>query len=163
MTGSRLRHGNNAICFRVEMRRRLLVLLFACLFLLCLIGLLPRADVLARVFSGGKEIPHSSSQSSQTTAEGDELGEGGKAATAPVNSPREEALVDHNQRVLREGMRRDSQGLTLEEHADGRRSVHLQGRFQHMSVAFRGEGDQLIKRCYHTYDAMMQAGEGDAQ
>lgn len=75
----------------------------------------------------------------------------------------ETALLLENQRVLREAMRTDSEGLELKEHPDGRRSVFLEGRFLHMSVAFRDEDGSFIKRCYNDYEAALNPRSADAR
>lgn len=57
-------------------------------------------------------------------------------------------------------MSRETQGLAVVTHADGRRSVALGGRFTHMSVAVTGVDGKTRIRCFSDYHEMIAALNG---
>lgn len=57
-------------------------------------------------------------------------------------------------------MSRETQGLAVVTHADGRRSVELGGRFTHMSVAVTGVDGKTRIRCFSDYHEMIAALNG---
>ena len=51
-------------------------------------------------------------------------------------------------------MSRETEGLKVIEHADGRRSVSLKGRFLPMSAIVPGEDGRPEIRCFTNFDEM---------
>lgn len=64
--------------------------------------------------------------------------------------------------VLKEAMRRDATGLEMVTKPGGHRSVHLKGRYLHMSAAIRDATGKLRQECFTSYDAMDNALRGRA-
>lgn len=60
-------------------------------------------------------------------------------------------------RNLAARMSRDTEGLQVVTHADGRRSVNLGGRFMHMSAAVTGVDGITVVRCFSDYQEMAAA------
>ena len=65
--------------------------------------------------------------------------------------------------VLEQRMRTDSEGLGVVTHPDGHQSIHLNGRFLHMSAGFRDESGVLRIQCFTNYPAMNEAITGVPQ
>ena len=64
--------------------------------------------------------------------------------------------------VLKEQMRRDSEGLRPEQRSGAHRSVNLGGRYLHMSAAVRDSEGRLRKQCFTSYEALDNALKGKA-
>ena len=60
---------------------------------------------------------------------------------------------------LENSMRRDIAGLTVTEHPDGRKSIHLGGRFQHVSRLVTLPTGQKIPRCFSSYTEMLEVSD----
>lgn len=74
-------------------------------------------------------------------------------AAAGSNIPWQ-ASVSGEMKGLAERMSRETEGLKVIEHADGRRSVSLKGRFLPMSAMVRGEDGKPEIRCFTNFDEM---------
>lgn len=61
---------------------------------------------------------------------------------------------------LKEWMRRDAQGLVECTHADGGASVHLQGRFSHVTVALPTGDGGWVYRCFENHEELQAALNG---
>ena len=62
--------------------------------------------------------------------------------------------------TLPEQMRWDDDGLEVEVHPDGTESIHLDGRFTHVSAAIRNENGDIQIQCFSGYTAMTEAING---
>jgi len=62
--------------------------------------------------------------------------------------------------TLPEQMRWDDEGLEVEVHPDGTESIHLDGRFTHVSAAIRNENGEIQIQCFSGYAAMTDAISG---
>ena len=62
--------------------------------------------------------------------------------------------------TLPEQMRWDDEGLEVEVHPDGMESIHLDGRFTHVSAAIRDENGEIQIQCFSGYTAMTDAING---
>jgi hypothetical protein len=60
-------------------------------------------------------------------------------------------------KLLAARMDRETSGLKVVEHADGRRSVSLEGRFHHMSAMVSGAGEKQEIRCFNDFNEMAAA------
>ncbi|MGL4400743.1 MAG: hypothetical protein ACRCXD_12800 [Luteolibacter sp.] len=60
-------------------------------------------------------------------------------------------------KLLAARMDRETEGLKVVEHADGRRSVSLEGRFHHMSAMVPGAGGKREIRCFTDFNEMAAA------
>jgi len=81
-----------------------------------------------------------------------------------TSAPRLESLSSHPaaqnpQAPLAIMMRRDFTGLTVTEHPDGRKSIHLGGRFQHVTRLVTLSNGQIIPKCFSSYDEMLEAAD----
>ena len=85
------------------------------------------------------------------------LGASGQAAG---KAPPDQARVP-GRGQLEEQMRTDMEGLEAEVHRDGRRCIHLKGRFLHMSAAVRDSSGRMRVRCFSNHAAMERAMRGE--
>ncbi|NDV61995.1 hypothetical protein G0Q06_05990 [Puniceicoccales bacterium CK1056] len=65
--------------------------------------------------------------------------------------------------AAQEKMRRDSEGLKVIRHPEGRRSIDLDGRFTHMSALVRDESGQFCQHCFDNFQAMDKAIRGNSR
>lgn len=63
---------------------------------------------------------------------------------------------------LKQIMRRDSDGLIVKSHPEGHESLHLNGRFTHVSAAVLDENEEIQIQCFTEYEALKGALEGTA-
>jgi hypothetical protein len=75
----------------------------------------------------------------------------------PAVAPRQADAPSDALRNLAARMSRDTEGLQVVTHADGRRSVNLGGRFMHMSAAVTGVDGKTEVRCFSDYQEMAAA------
>ncbi|MEX0324381.1 MAG: hypothetical protein AB3N63_19650 [Puniceicoccaceae bacterium] len=61
---------------------------------------------------------------------------------------------------LRERMRRDTHGLSECTHDDGGATVHLQGRYSHVTVALPDGDGGWVYRCFDNYEELQAALAG---
>jgi hypothetical protein len=79
-----------------------------------------------------------------------------------TGAAKEAAMPEAKWESLRPQMRRDAEGLAMQRRTGTHRSVHLGGRYLHMSAAVRGADGQTRKQCFTSYDAMDKALRGQA-
>lgn len=79
----------------------------------------------------------------------------GEAAASPL--PPDLRGSSEDMKWLAARMNRETEGLKVVEHADGRRSVSLEGRFHHMSAMVPGAGGKLEIRCFTDFNEMAAA------
>lgn len=60
-------------------------------------------------------------------------------------------------KLLATRMGRETEDLEVVQHADGRRSVSLKGRFHHMSAMVEGADGKKAIRCFSDFDEMAEA------
>lgn len=86
---------------------------------------------------------------------------------ALAETPQDNPASLSTQRPLSERMRFDTEGLEVVEHADGRQSMHLQGRFLHMATKAVDSDGQHIAVCTSNHDHLQNppnyAAKTDAQ
>ncbi|NNM28948.1 MAG: hypothetical protein HKO57_05465 [Akkermansiaceae bacterium] len=72
-------------------------------------------------------------------------------------APGPTALSSAGAALLEAKMARDFANLEVREHPGGRRSVHLGGRFLHMSAVVTGPDGESHIRCFSSHEALRRA------
>lgn len=102
------------------------------------------ASNLNQIISPESQLEEVLSPSSQAAFSYLPVGNHPKAAATAAGDP------------LAEIMRRDCAGLTVTEHADGRKSINLGGRFQHVTQLVALPDGRKIPRCFGSYQEMSE-------
>lgn len=71
--------------------------------------------------------------------------------------PRDVRAISAEMKVLAARMSRETEDLKVVTHADGRRSVSLEGRFHHMSAVVTGADGKTEVRCFTDFHEMAAA------
>ncbi len=75
-------------------------------------------------------------------------------AAGPGGNP---SVAPEIPQVWKQALRRDTDGLAVAEHPDGRRSLHLGGRFRHVAALVPAADGGAISKCFSDDQEMTNA------